>query len=70
MMISVDPNMDVRKQNRYADAAINAALDEGDIQKAQYIAQLKLDMNRSVRMNTPRPWSEFAPMIEEEFGNE
>lgn len=60
--------MDIAKQNRLADNAIEAALDEDNLWKAQYIAQLKLDMNRAFRMGREKPWSEFTPMIDEEFG--
>lgn len=66
-MRTVDPNMNTDKQFREAFKVRERAVATGDIQKSTYIDYLIWLMAHSIACGTPRPWSEFEPMLDEEF---
>lgn len=63
-MIGVQPGMDVGRQVRKFDVRITVA--PGD--EAAYLAYLKGRMLATVALGVPQPFSQFAPMADEEFG--
>ena len=63
-MITVQLGMDVGRQARKFDTRIAVA----PIDQAVYLAYLKGLMLATVAMGAPRPFSEFYPLFEEEFG--
>jgi hypothetical protein len=64
---NIQPDMNTAKQKRKAIAVIEQCLSENDWDKAFYALVLFNDMLDSIDQGTPRPWSEFLPMLEEEF---
>lgn len=59
--------MDLNKQIRKAAAAADEAVRAGNYQKACYIRELAEMMVASARAGQPQPWSNYAPMVAEEF---
>ena len=66
-MKNIQPEMDVEKQVRKACNAIDSALP--NVEKASYLAGLASMMLVSVAEGQPQPWSNFAPMADEEFSD-
>lgn len=66
-MKTIQPDMKLDKQVQKGIAAVNAALDQGNLQKASYTIGLIQKMVDGAVAGQPQPWSQFAPMIAEEF---
>lgn len=66
-MKNIQPDMNVAKQFRKANVQMDAAMQAGQPEKASYIADLISMMSESIDKGELRPWSEFSPMIDEEF---
>jgi hypothetical protein len=66
-MLNMQPDMNVDKQIRKGQTQRTAAFDAGDYAKARYIDHCIGLMRKSIEQGKPRPWSEFQPMIDEEF---
>jgi hypothetical protein len=66
-MKTITPDMKLDKQVQKGIAAVNHALDDGNLRKACYtigVIKLMVDMFQD---NQPTPWSQLSPMIDEEF---
>jgi hypothetical protein len=63
-MKTITPDMNIARQTRKADAAIAAATSDWE---RRYIEHVKGMFIASIEAGEPRPWSEFSPMIEEEW---
>ena len=61
--------MNLAKQINKAKADIDAATNSGNREKADYIRGLAADMIAKSQAGLPEPWSNFRPMIAEEFGD-
>ena len=66
-MKNIQHNMDMAKQLRKAWAAMEVASFFFGPEKARYVGDLIQDMFDSWLDDLPQPWSNFVPMIEEEF---
>ena len=68
-MKNIQPDMDLERQVRKGCARVNLALDQTppDVDKASYAAGLVAKMIEGAVYGQPQPWSQFAPMIDEEF---
>lgn len=66
-MKTIDPNMNVDKQYREAFTVRERAVATGDIEKSSYIDHLIWLMACTINEGLPQPWSQFSPMIDEEF---
>lgn len=64
---SIQPDMNRQKQIRKAVAEINGYLSEKALDKAAFGLHLLNQMLDSIDNGAPRPWSEFQPMLVEEF---
>lgn len=66
-MKNIQPDMDLNTQIRKGCNAINAALDQGNLDKACHTTFYVVCMIRGALGGLPQPWSQFQPMIDEEF---
>lgn len=64
---NVQPDMNTAKQKRKAVAEIEGYILAGELEKAYYAMHLLNQMLDSIESGQPRPWSEFQPMLVEEF---
>lgn len=68
-MKNIQPDMDLERQVRKGCATVNLALDETppNIQKACLAAHFTAQMIEWALVGYPQPWSQFKPMIDEEY---
>lgn len=68
-MKNIQPGMDIERQVRKGCAAIDSALQEDppNVEKASYTAGLVANMLEGYAVGIPQPWSQYSPMIAEEF---
>lgn len=66
-MKNIQYDLDRRRQIRKAVAHINDCLGKHLLDRAAYALAMFNKMLDSFDRNQPQPWSNFQPMIEEEF---
>ena len=65
----VEPGMNLPKQLRKIDQAIEDRRRAGDHEKADYLTGLRAEMAADAEAGEPRPWSWYQPRVEEEFSD-
>ena len=65
----VEPGMNLPKQLRKVDQAIEDHRRAGDHEKADYLTGIRAEMVADAEAGAPRPWSWYSPRFEEEFSD-
>lgn len=68
-MLNLQPEMNLNNQVRKGLARVIEAMNDEDMVKATYIVRLINKMLEDYELGKPQPWSNFQPMIDEEFNN-